>query len=201
MPTLPRSFYTGADVLAISRALLGKTLLTRIGSGVTGGMIVETEAYAGREDRASHAHAGRRTPRTEVMYRIGGTAYVYLCYGIHALFNVVTNQEGEPHAVLIRAIEPTVGIPHMLRRRARERLDRTLTAGPGTLSRALGIDVRHTATDLTGHTTIWIEDRGVSPRPRDILASPRIGVDYAGPHAHRPWRFSIRDNPWVSQQP
>jgi DNA-3-methyladenine glycosylase len=198
MPKLPRSFYTGPDVLAISRSLLGKFLMTRLDGRLTGGTIVETEAYAGPEDRASHAYGGRRTPRTDVMYRIGGTAYVYLCYGMHALFNVVTNLEGTPHAVLVRAIAPSVGVSHMLRRRARERLDRSLTAGPGTLTRAMGIRVDHSGADLTGRV-IWIEDRGVRLGARDIQASPRVGVAYAGPHARRPWRFSIRGNPWVSQ--
>jgi DNA-3-methyladenine glycosylase len=200
MPKLPRAFYTGPDVDAIARALLGKTLLTRIGGRLTGGTIVETEAYAGCADRASHAFGGRRTRRTEVMYRMGGTAYVYLCYGMHALFNVVTNRPGEPHAVLVRAIEPTVGVSHMLRRRRRAHLDRTLAAGPGMLTAALGIRVAHSGIDLTG-TTLWIEDRGVTPHARDMIAAPRIGVAYAGPHAALPRRFLIRGSPFVSRNP
>lgn len=195
---LPRSFYTRGDVVAISRELLGKFLLTRINGAITGGMIVETEAYNGIEDRASHAYNGRRTPRTEIMYSIGGTAYVYLCYGLHHLFNIVTNKRNIPHAVLIRAIEPADGIGVMLRRRGRKEPAYTLTSGPGSVSRALGITTRHTGLDLLG-TTIWLEDRGIDFTPADVISSKRIGVDYAGEHAHRLWRFAVKNNPWVSK--
>ncbi|MBN1556605.1 MAG: DNA-3-methyladenine glycosylase [Lentisphaerae bacterium] len=190
MPTLARAFYTRPDVVGISRELLGMYLFTRLGGRtITGGRIVETEAYAGPEDRASHAYGGRRTPRTEVMYRIGGTAYVYLCYGLHALFNVVTHTVDVPHAVLVRAVEPTHGLALIRRRRGPRIPDCRLAAGPGCVTRALGITTRDTGTDLTGNR-IWIERRGPPPS-RPVLRGPRIGVAYAGPHARRLWRFRL----------
>ncbi len=198
MPRLATSFYLGNDVVALSRALLGKLLCTRSGgSELTGGVIVETEAYAGPEDRASHAHGNRCTRRTAVMFQRGGVAYVFLCYGMHALFNVVTNVEGIPHAVLIRAIQPVRGVATMLRRRDRTHLDRAVAGGPGALSQALGITVADTGADLVRGRTIWIED-APAVAPADIIASPRVGVAYAGEHAGRPWRFRIRNSPWTS---
>lgn len=195
---LPRAFYTRNDVVAISRELLGKFLFTRVNGTVTGGMITETEAYHGPEDRASHAFGGRRTARTEIMYAQGGTAYVYLCYGIHHLFNVVTNKKDVPHAVLIRAIEPVEGMEAMLNRRNKKTAERILTAGPGSVSRALGITTSLTGIDLLGNV-IWIEDRGVSVVSGKISSTKRIGVDYAGKDAERLWRFTIKGNLWVSR--
>lgn len=190
-------FYRRADVVRISRDLLGQYLFTRIGGrAVTGGRIVETEAYAGATDRASHAYGSRRTRRTAVMYEAGGVAYVYLCYGLHALFNIVTSVEGVPHAVLVRALEPTHGIPIMLKRRRKTRLDRTLTAGPGALAQALGIMVRHSGQSLLGNE-IWLE-QGIELRPEEVAATTRVGVDYAGADAKRPWRFRVRANVWTS---
>lgn len=159
MSKLLREFYVRPNVVQIAKDLLGKYLLTRLEDTVTGGMIVETEAYAGPEDRASHAHNSRRTSRTEIMFHEGGVAYVYLCYGIHHLFNIVTNVEGIPHAVLIRAIEPTDGAELMLRRRNMKEGSPKLSGGPGTLTQALGIKTTHTQTDLTDEQ-IWLEDRG-----------------------------------------
>ena len=185
---LPVSFYTRDDVVTIARDLLGKTLCTRINGGITKVVITETEAYAGAGDRASHAYGGRRTVRTEPMYANGGIAYVYLCYGIHHLFNVVTNVEGIPHAVLIRAGTPAAGEKLMLRRRGKNRLDRTLLGGPGSLSKALGITTRLTAASLQGDR-IWIEDSGCEPNFSSISTGPRVGVDYAGEDAKRPYRF------------
>lgn len=183
---LPRSFYTRPDVVAIARELIGKVLVTRIEERMTAAIITETEAYAGVGDKASHAWNGRRTARTEVMYAQGGTAYVYLCYGIHHLFNVVTHVEGVPHAVLIRAVHPLEGVAHMRERRQ----GRTTTDGPGTLSIALGIRTAHTGTDLLGDT-IWIEDRDIIVPRRHIITGPRIGVDYAGADALLPYRFRV----------
>lgn len=195
---LPRSFYTRDDVVSISRELLGKRLFTRKDGVLTGGLITETEAYRGPEDRASHAFGGRRTKRTETMYAQGGTAYVYLCYGIHHLFNVVTNKKDTPHAVLIRAIKPLTGIETMLRRRRKVNVERALTTGPGSMSQALGITTALTGTDLLGNT-IWIEDSEFSLSANQIVSSRRIGVDYAGEHAERLWRFTIKENMWVSK--
>lgn len=184
---LQREFYLRSDVVSIARELLGKLLITRINGEVTGGLITETEAYAGVTDRASHAFGGRRTERNEPMYARGGTAYVYLCYGIHHLFNVVTHQEDVPHAVLIRGIHPTTGQGIIQRRRAPAR---PTTQGPGTLTTALGIRVHHSGIDLL-EGPIAIEDVGITFDEPDILVGPRIGVDHAGPDATLPYRFRI----------
>ncbi len=195
---LPESFYEGEDVVAIARALLGKVLVTEFEDGLTAAMIVETEAYAGVDDRASHAFGGRDTARTKVMYHKGGVAYVYLCYGIHHLFNVVTNMEGVPHAVLIRGVEPLEGIDIMLHRRRKTRLSPALTAGPGALSEALGIKTSHTGLSLLS-PQLHIEDRGIIVADADIIASTRVGIAYAAADALRPYRFSVRGNAYVSK--
>jgi DNA-3-methyladenine glycosylase len=185
---LPESFYSRKDVVKIAQELLGKILVTEFGGLKTSGMIVETEAYAGTSDKASHAYGGRRTRRTETMYLPGGAAYVYLCYGIHHLFNVVTNIQDVPHAVLIRAVEPAEGIEIMLERRGKERLQPSLTAGPGAMSAALGMHTGHTGASLQG-PELYIEDRGITIRPQDIIAATRVGVAYAMDDALRPYRF------------
>jgi len=195
MPKLTRDFYQQEDVLTLSREMLGKILCTKFKGKLTSGIIVETEAYAGVTDRASHAYGGRRTKRTETMYSPGGTAYVYLCYGIHHLFNVVTNVEGVPHAVLIRAIEPVDGIDIMLQRRKMDRPLLKLTAGPGILSQALGIQTMHCGISLLDDE-IWIEN--IKCKNLDIITSPRVGCQYARKDAYNPWRFRIKGNPWVS---
>ncbi len=186
MRKLPRSFYLSGDVVAIARDLLGKVLVTNFDGRVTTGIIAETEAYAGAGDRASHAYAGRRTQRNEVMYSEGGTAYVYLCYGIHHLFNVVTSSADIPHAVLIRAILPVEGLDLMRERRGGA--SRLSTGGPGTLTQALGIRTMHNGTDLLGDT-IHIEDRSIALPSEAMITGPRIGVDYAGADALLPYRF------------
>lgn len=184
---LPRSFYTRNEVVTIGRELLGKMLCTRIKGGLTKAIITETEAYAGIDDRASHAYGGRRTARTEPMYSEGGVAYVYLCYGMHHLFNVVTGEEGTPHAVLIRAAIPADGKKLMQRRRGKIKKDRTLMAGPGSVSQALGITTRLTGASLRSDR-IWIEDVGLDSG--SITIGPRVGVGYAGDDAARPYRFT-----------
>ena len=191
---LPRSFYLRKDVVEIAKNLLGKILVTNMDGVITAGRIVETEAYCGRGDKACHAN-GRRTPRTEIMYGEGGHAYVYLCYGIHHLFNVVTNVEGFADAVLIRALEPVCGIETM--RIRRNHTKSKLSSGPGTLSQALGIHKKMTGMDLKSDQ-IWI---GKEPdeRPMDVLSDVRIGVDYAEEDALKPWRFIIKDNGYVSK--
>ncbi len=195
---LPADFYRQADVVHISRELLGKVLVTNVNGQRTAAMIVETEAYAGENDRASHAYNGRSTSRTEIMYRAGGVSYVYLIYGLHVLFNVVTNKAGIPDAVLIRAVQPLEGLDIMLARRKMSSIKPTLSNGPGKLTRALGIDLSFYGLPLTGDT-IWIEDRGLHIPAQRIASGPRIGVAYAGTDASRPWRFWIRDNPFVSK--
>jgi DNA-3-methyladenine glycosylase len=194
---LPRDFYTRLDLLAVARALLGCRLVVPARSGTrVSGIIVETEAYRGPEDRASHAYRGRRTDRTRTMYEIGGTAYVYFVYGMYHQFNVVTNVRDVPHAVLVRALEPDEGIA-LMRRRRRSSRDERLTSGPGKLCIALGIDRRLDRADLLGDR-VWIE-AGVPVPGSRIGVGPRVGIDYAGAWAARPWRYWIRDNPFVSR--
>jgi len=199
MNKLPREFYTRADVLEVARDLLGKKLVVPNRSGArVSGIIVETESYRGPEDRASHAYGGRRTNRTETMYGIGGTAYVYFVYGMYYQFNVVTNVADRPHAVLVRAVEPVEGID-IIRRRRPKRSEYELTSGPGRLCIAMGIDRTLDKADLLGHR-VWIED-GLSVSPREIARGPRIGIDYAEKWVTKPWRFWIKDNPFVSRTP
>lgn len=197
MTKLGNGFYERPDVLKIAQELLGKLLVTKIGGQRTSGRIVETEAYRGATDRASHAWNNRRTKRTEIMYCHGGVAYVYLCYGIHHLFNVVTNVKDVPHAVLIRALEPVEGIDTMLWRCGKQQVDTTLTAGPGSLSKALGITTALTGESLSGDV-LWIEDALPVPKAQ-IVAGTRVGVAYAMDDAYLPYRFSVRGNPWVSK--
>ncbi len=187
---LSQEFYAREDVVEISRDLLGKVLCTNINGQVTKVTITETEAYAGIDDKASHAYGGRRTKRTEPLYARGGTAYIYLCYGIHHLFNVVTNEVGTPHAVLIRAGKPFERPDLMQKRRKKRQIDKTFLAGPGSVSQGLGITTDLTGTDLLGDR-IWIEDHSNSIDEYGIIAGPRIGIDYAEEDAKRPYRFVI----------
>ncbi|HLG34722.1 MAG TPA: DNA-3-methyladenine glycosylase [Bacteroidia bacterium] len=187
---LDESFYIREDVVKISRELLGKVLVTNFRNKMTAGVITETEAYQGVTDKASHAYNHRRTHRTEIMYSKGGTAYVYLCYGIHSLFNVVTNKENIPHAVLVRAVFPVGGIDVMRKRRKAKVADKKFTSGPGTVSQALGIHYSNSGESLLGNK-IWIEDRGIKVPSSQIQISKRIGVDYAGKDAFLPYRFFI----------
>ncbi len=196
---LPKSFYLEDDVVSRARALLGCRLWTRIDGMVTAGVIVETEAYDGLTDRASHAYGGRRTRRTEVFYRQGGIAYTYLCYGIHTLFNVITGPEQIPQAVLIRALAPCEGVDTILARRKQDQVRRNTAGGPGLVSQALGITTRLNGTDLSGDTVWLTAGNGEEvPNEGDILASPRIGIDYAGKDALLPWRFRIKHSPYTS---
>jgi DNA-3-methyladenine glycosylase len=187
---LPRSFYLRDDVTTVAKDLLGKILCTDIDGIITRVLITETEAYAGVTDKASHAYGDRRTKRTEPMYADGGIAYVYLCYGIHHLFNVVTNKSGTPHAVLIRAGIPRLGVEHMLMRRNKKKIDKTLLGGPGSLAKALGISTGDTGEWLDGDR-IWIEDAGHDVDHASIVAGPRVGVDYAAEDAKKPYRFVL----------
>ena len=194
---LPREFYTRPDVLEVARDLLGKKLVVPGKNGArVACIVVETEAYRGPEDKASHAYNGRRTSRAETMYGIGGTAYVYFVYGMYHQFNVVTNVAEVPHAILVRAVEPSEGLD-IIRRRRRGRSEYELTSGPGRLCLALGIDRKLDKADLLGDR-VWIEE-GVSISPRQIARGPRIGIDYAEEWVKKPWRFWIKDNPFVSR--
>jgi DNA-3-methyladenine glycosylase len=195
---LKRDFYERDDVVSISRQLIGKVLCTRIEGQFTAGMITETEAYCGRNDKACHANNGLRTSRTETMYGAGGHSYIYLCYGIHHLFNVVTNREDSADAVLIRSIEPVEGIETILNRRNRINMGPVACNGPGKLTRALAITTNLDGTDLLGDC-IWIEDRKNTFSDSEIASSARIGIDYAGNDASRPWRFYLKDSPWISR--
>ena len=196
MTRLTASFYLRDDVVAIAQELLGTILVTEWEGVRTTARIVETEAYRGPEDKASHAYNNRRTARTEVMFGPGGHAYVYLCYGIHHLFNVVTGPAEIPHAVLVRAVEPLVGIDIMMARRQRTQ-PKKLTSGPGLVGQALGLSTIHSGLALTTGDSIWIEAQGLE-KDEAIVSSPRIGVDYAGECATWPWRFYLAGNPWVS---
>lgn len=189
---LEREFYARQDVVRVSRELLGKVLCTRVNGAVTKALITETEAYAGVGDKASHAYGGRRTRRTEPMFGDGGVAYVYLCYGIHHLFNVVSGPAATPHAILVRAGQPLEGIRLMERRRGRAASVKGFMGGPGSLAQALGITTRLTGRSLLGES-IWIEDHGFAVADSEILVGPRIGVDYAAEDAARPYRFRISE--------
>lgn len=196
---LAREFYT-RDALSAARALLGKLLVVPAEGGArVSGLVVETEAYVGPEDRASHAFGGRRTARNESMYAQGGAAYVYLIYGLHHQFNVVTGAEGHPSAVLVRALEPAEGVALM---RARRRLsdDLRLTSGPGKLARALGLDRTFDGEDLMTSRRVWLEDVGREVFDREVARGPRVGIDYAGNYALKPWRFWLKNNPHVSRK-
>lgn len=196
---LPREFYTRPNVLTVARDLLGTLLVVPAPDGDrVSGLIVETEAYRAPQDRASHAYGGRRTRRTETMYAVGGTAYVYFVYGMYHQFNVVTGVAGVAHAVLVRALEPVEGVELMRSRRA-GRPDLKLTSGPGTLCVALAIDRSHDKADLLGDR-VWLEEGPARVRPSAIASGPRIGIDYAGEWAAKPWRFWLRDNPHVSRR-
>ena len=194
---IPRSFYQRENVVIIAQELLGKMLFSQFDGRLTAGIIVETEAYAGFTDRASHAFGNRRTARTEVMYAEGGMAYVYLCYGVHSLFNVVTNKKDVPDAVLIRAIKPVIGFDTMLRRSGKSFMDKSFGTGPGKLSKIMGIHFNHSGLDLTKQPSgltgqgIWLENEGRTVLSENIITGTRIGVKYAGNDALRPYRFRI----------
>lgn len=193
---LAEAFYQRKNVVVIARELLGKQLFTNVNNIVTSGLIVETEAYSWKE-KGCHAYEGKKTPRNAVMFEKGGYSYVYLCYGMYNLFNVVTNVEGKAEAVLIRAIEPMQGIDHMRERRKGAK-DLQLTSGPGKLTQALGITRNHTGKWLKDDE-LWIEE-GKPVRRTSIVTDKRIGIDYAGEDADLLWRFYLRDNIWVSKK-
>ncbi|MDZ4070422.1 MAG: DNA-3-methyladenine glycosylase [Sediminibacterium sp.] len=197
---LPLDFYRNHNVCAVAKQLIGKILVTYFEHTLTAGRIVETEAYNGVIDKASHAYGGRFTNRTAVMYEPGGIAYVYLCYGIHHLFNVVTNEASIPHAVLIRGIEPIDGVEQMLQRFKKTKFDPSIGRGPGNVTKALDIKTDHTGMSLQ-ESALFISDDGWKISKANILATPRIGVDYAEEDASLPYRFMLKGNLHVSKSP
>lgn len=192
MNRLSQSFFQQPDTLQIAKDLLGKKLVTNFNHNITSGIITEVEAYCGIADKACHAFGDRRTKRTETMYKAGGVVYVYLCYGIHHLLNIVTHQENNPHAVLIRGIQPVDGVATMLKRRNKKKLDKGITIGPGKVSQALGITTNLDGISIEDHR-IWIESTRIIVPKNKIKSTPRIGVDYAGEDAKLPYRFLLPD--------
>ena len=187
------------DVVSLAQILLGATISTTIRGKTTAGIITETEAYKAPEDKGSHAYGNKRTKRTETLFAEAGTSYVYLCYGIHHLFNIVTGPKDVAHAVLIRAIEPSLGQEEMWYRRAIKTKGYSLTNGPGKLSQALGIKTAHNGINLLSDNSpisITLAEQKLSSI--NIIASPRVGIAYAKECAHLPWRFRIKNNPWTS---
>lgn len=200
MKKLTIDFYNRKNVVQIASDLLGKILITKFNGLVTSGRIVETEAYIGITDKASHAWAGKRTARNEQMYATAGTGYIYICYGIHQMFNVVTNEKGIPDAVLIRAVDPIEGIENMLRRTGKQKLDHTLTKGPGNVGKALGIHKIHSGISLL-EDTVFIATDNFELHETNVGSSKRIGVDYAGEDALLPLRFYVKGNKYISGKP
>jgi len=196
---LPETYYLHHDVVFLAKDLIGKYLFTKIDGQLCGGIISETEAYKGVEDRACHAFGGRRTPRNEMMYAQGGVAYVYLCYGVHPLLNVVTNQKDTPDAILIRAIHATHGEELMLKRTGKPQMTPQVTDGPGKVTKALGITLSDNGESFQSKR-IWIEDRDFDLSKMEILNTPRIGVNYAGEDTMLPYRFKL-PNPRIRLHP
>jgi len=198
MTKLKTDYFQSEDVVGLAKDLIGKKLYSLIDDGLTSGIIVETEAYSGKNDKACHAHLGRFTKRTATMYKKGGTAYVYLCYGIHHLLNIVTNGEGHADAVLIRALMPIDGFEIMQRRFDNDQNKVKICSGPGKLTKALGIDKNFNDVDITCSEQLWIADSGFE-LTADIVETTRIGIDYAEEDAFLPWRFYLKGNKCVSK--
>ena len=192
---LKSKFFQSEDVVQLAKQLIGCRLSTNIGGQLTSGLVTETEAYAGKGDKACHAHLGKFTKRTAVMYETGGVAYIYLCYGIHHLFNIVTNTKGHADAILIRAIEPDQGIEIMQNRRKKSKIEKTLTSGPGNVSQALGLSLQQNTNSVCSDE-IWFEKEVI--KPINIVETTRIGIDYAEEDTSLPWRFYDDHSKFVS---
>ena len=197
MKKIPISFYTRKDVVEIAKDLIGKLIVTNFNGSITSGRIVETEAYVAITDKASHSFGGKRTARNEHMYAPGGTAYVYICYGMHQMMNITTNDKNIPDAVLIRAVEPLDGIDTMLKRTGKKALDKTLTRGPGNVGKALGIFKHHSGNYLLGNK-IYLMNDNTRINEEQIGTSARIGVESAGADSLLPYRFYLKGNKYVS---
>lgn len=196
---LPQNYYLNTDVLFLAQNLLGKNLHSDFDDEHCVGKIVETEAYMAPNDKASHAFQNRRTKRTEIMFEKGGLAYIYLCYGIHSMVNVVTGPKNCAHAILIRAIEPLENILAMKSRVKTKKKDIHLGAGPGNVCKAMGIHIRHNGESLFKKNNLWIESSSEKYSDEDIIKSPRVGIAYANEWAHKPWRFYLKEHPSVSK--
>jgi DNA-3-methyladenine glycosylase len=183
--------------LDLAKELLGMKLIHVDDKGTTSGYIVETEAYLGPEDRAAHSFNNRRTARTEVMYDEAGTIYTYFIYGMHVCFNIVSGPVNKPEAILIRALQPIEGIEQMKERRVRAKSEIQLTNGPGKLSKAMGFTLSDNGKKMN-EENIRIEE-GMRFRPNEISSGPRIGIQYAEEAVHFPYRFWIKNNPYVSR--
>ncbi|MFQ5743556.1 MAG: DNA-3-methyladenine glycosylase [Acidobacteriota bacterium] len=195
---LARSFFR-QDPIALARGLLGQRLVSRAGGKTTSGIIVETEAYLGVADKAAHSYGGRYSPRNQTMWGDGGHAYVFFVYGMHHCFNVVAGRARDPVAVLVRALEPDEGPRVMFARRAKARRQTDLCSGPAKLCQALAIERAHDGEDLVDGEVLFIERLRSRPLPESlIVASPRIGIDYAEEWRPEPLRFFVKDNPHVS---
>lgn len=190
MARIEKEFFLSDDVVHLSRELIGCRIFTRFNGQETAAIITETEAYNGIHDKAAHSYGNKRTKRTSTMFGKGGVAYVYLCYGIHHLFNIVVGPQDVPKAILLRAIWPLKGVELMQERRGKLLAMEKMGAGPGTASQALGILTEHDGTDLQGNR-IWLEDHVIRPQENDIIVGPRIGVDYAEEDAALPYRFRL----------
>jgi DNA-3-methyladenine glycosylase len=197
MKKVPLSFYNRKDVVQIAKELLGKIIVTNLKGRITSGRIVETEAYIGIVDKASHSFGGKRTARNEHMYSAPGTAYIYICYGMHQMLNIVTNEKEIPDAVLIRAIEPLEGIDIMLKRTGKKVLDKTLTRGPGNVGKSLGIFKHHSGLYLLDEE-IYLLDDSKKISEEEIGVSKRIGVESAEEDGLLPYRFYVKGNKYVS---
>lgn len=194
---LPTEFFERQDVVAITKELVGKILVTNFDDKLTAGRIVEAEAYNGPFDKAAHSYGNRRTARTEVMFGPAGRAYIYLCYGIHQMFNIVTNAEGIPNAILIRALEPLGGIDIMLERTKKTAHTFDLTRGPGNVAKALGLHTSQSGSSLQSDE-LYIADDDFRYAENEIIVTSRIGVDYAAEDALLPYRFIVQGNKYVS---
>ncbi|MEM9991825.1 MAG: DNA-3-methyladenine glycosylase [Bacteroidota bacterium] len=189
---IDKEFYFRDDVVQVAKDLLGMYLISQFDGQRTVGRILETEAYRGPEDKACHAYNNRYTKRTSIMFAEAGVAYVTLCYGIHHLFNVVTGFEGQPHAVLIRALAPVEGIETMLKRRNMTKVAPRLMAGPGSLSKAMGITTAYHGQSIISTKSDIYLGYGLSATEEQIIASPRVGINYAEEWVDMPWRFRIK---------
>ena len=194
---IERTFYM-RDAVTVGKDILGKIIVKKTADGrIMSGRITEVEAYMGITDKASHSYGGRRTKRTEVMYKEGGYSYVFLIYGMYECFNVTAGREGDPQAVLIRGVEPLEN-KNLMQEKRKVKKEKDISNGPGKLTKALGITREDNGADLTAGENIWLEDDGY--KVKDIVETTRIGIDYAEEDALKPWRFYIKDSIFVSKK-